>query len=177
VLPVDHIGHACQVRPCHATLHSVLKLFVFFAPAQAQSGYPLLTSLATTRLAINFAAMAPHLTPAELDKIRVWHGKSKLAPVQVHEKLLAWRTRRGLDCPDLTNVRRVLRGESYRQGLVETRGKKRLITRRQVLAMNAKRKELVKKAEGEHEVRWKDVIKKTRGVTLKPLSFVLSWLV
>jgi hypothetical protein len=109
--------------------------------------------------------MAPHLTPAELDKIRIWHGKAKLDPVQVHEKLLAWRTRRGLDCPDLANVRRVLRGESYRQGLVETRGKKRLLTRRQVLAMNSKRKELIKKAEGEHEVRWKDVIKKTRGVT------------
>jgi hypothetical protein len=97
--------------------------------------------------------------------LKQWHGKDKLTSVQVYTKLTARRARRHVAAPDLTNIRRVLRGETYRQGIVETRGRKKILSRRQVRSMNTKRKLLIKKAKGEHEVRWKDVIKETRGVT------------
>jgi hypothetical protein len=35
LLPVDHIGHACQVRSCHEMLHSVLKLFAIFCSSSS----------------------------------------------------------------------------------------------------------------------------------------------
>jgi len=108
--------------------------------------------------------MAPRLTGTELDLIKAWSGKDKLTPAQIHHKVAALRARRSMASPDLTSVRRALRGESFRSGLVETRGRKRLLTLRKVRALNATRKQLIKKAKGEYEVRWADVIKKTRGV-------------
>lgn len=106
--------------------------------------------------------MAPHLTPGELDWLHQQTAAGK-TPVQVHALLRARRARQRKDAPDLTNVRRVLRGKTYRQGLVETRGRKRSLSRRMVLSMDRARKTLTRKAAGQTEVRWRDIVKKARA--------------
>lgn len=57
--------------------------------------------------------------------------------------------------------RKFLRGRTYNQ-TEEARGRKRSLGPRAVAALNKKRRELVKKADGEQEVTWDECIKKSR---------------
>ena len=68
--------------------------------------------------------MAPHLTPAELDFV---HRQAHLGktPVQIHALLTARRARKGISTPDLTALRKVVKGSTYKRGPKETRGRKR----------------------------------------------------
>ena len=95
--------------------------------------------------------MAPHITAKENDFLRGLLGKG-LSPVQIHAKFAARRARSHTDAPALNNLRRVLKGETYKQGLCETRGRKRKLTAVAVRKLNKTRKELIKKAGGEEEV-------------------------
>ena len=95
-------------------------------------------------------AMAPHLTAKEKDFLRALLGKG-LSLVQIHAKFVARRARSHTDAPALNNLRRVLKGETYRQGLCETRGRKRKLTPKAIRKLNKTRKELIKKAAGEEE--------------------------
>jgi hypothetical protein len=111
--------------------------------------------------------MAPHLTSAEIDQVRSWVGQGK-APVEVHRRLKAQRDRVGKDTPTLWNVRRIIKGQTYRQGGTEARGRKRKATRRSVVAMDKARKTLIREAKGEKEVTWPDVVKKARVKKVHP---------
>jgi hypothetical protein len=102
--------------------------------------------------------MAPHLTMAELDQIRAKSGAGK-SPVEIHRWLASYRRRKGWMMPNLTNVRKVLRGKSYRVGLNETRGRKEKVSKKTVRKLDGLRKALIKKAKGEKEVHWGDVLR------------------
>ena len=67
--------------------------------------------------------MAPHLSRKEIDYTNGLHNNKKLSPVEIHSKLDAYRRRRGLGGPDLTTVRRALRGKTHRRGVPERRGR------------------------------------------------------
>jgi hypothetical protein len=109
-------------------------------------------------------AMAPHLEPKEIDQIRKWFGKG-MPPVTIHARLAASRLRRDMDAPHLTNVRKVLKGFSYKaSGQKETRGRPKIFTLTKVKQLDRVRKRLYKEAEGDYEVLWQDVIDKTPGV-------------
>ena len=75
--------------------------------------------------------MAPHLTLKERDVLTAWAADG-LKPVQIRRRLQAQRSRRGLDAPNVTNIRRVFKGATYKQSTKETRGCKRTLTKRQV---------------------------------------------
>ena len=62
----------------------------------------------------------------------------------------------------LTNTRKVLKGNRYKRGKTETRGRKMKYTKANVFAMNKARKALIKTNKNEREVRWEDVRKKAR---------------
>ena len=62
--------------------------------------------------------------------------------------------------PDLTNVRRFLKGATHRKGAVETRGVKRTLTDKQLQKLDATRARLHKEGEGEKEVHWDDIMEK-----------------
>jgi transposase len=62
--------------------------------------------------------------------------------------------------PDLTSVRRFLKGVSHRRGVVETRGAKRKLTHRQLQKINTARKKLYTQAKGEGEVHYDDILEK-----------------
>ena len=67
--------------------------------------------------------MAPHLTKKEIDTLRVKFGEGK-TPIEIHTWLEKARRRQGIDSPDLTNVRKVLKGNTYKANVLEARGEK-----------------------------------------------------
>ena len=69
-------------------------------------------------------AMAPHLSADELDDIFRLRNEGQ-SPAEIHTWLETRRGRRGIPAPNITNIRKVLKGQSYRRGHVQTRGRKR----------------------------------------------------
>ena len=106
--------------------------------------------------------MAPHLSDAELDFIAAKRLAGKSA-VQIHALLSSRRARAGVDAPHLTNVRRALKGKTYKRSRKETRGRKATYSRKVVLALDRARKDLIKKTKNNREVRWQDVRKKAKA--------------
>lgn len=116
-----------------------------------------------------YSAMAPHLTPEELDEIREM-AAARVEPTAIHKQLAARRQQAGLEPPNLTTVRRAFRGQTHLRGRPETRGRKRKLTPANVRRLNAVRRDLVKKARTEHEVHWDDVISKARVPAIAPCT-------
>ena len=104
-------------------------------------------------------AMAPHLTPLELDLISDLKAAGK-GPVEIHAALESKRKKRGIRAPSLPNLRRVIKGKTYKRGQVERRGRKPKVTTRQAHAINNHRRALIKKKDSEEEVHWCDILKK-----------------
>jgi hypothetical protein len=113
--------------------------------------------------------MGKPLTIAEREEARRLLGQ-RLSPVEIYKKIAAARARQRQDPPDLTTVRRFLKAKTHRADKPETRGRKAIFKRRSVLKMNAVRKSLVKKADGEYEVHWEDVMKKARVPKTDPTT-------
>ena len=64
--------------------------------------------------------------------------------------------------PDVTTVRRALKGKTFRRGLKETRGRKAKLTKAATRKLNATRKRLIEKAKGEKEVHWDQILRSAR---------------
>ena len=105
--------------------------------------------------------MAPHLSRKELDRCFFLYAAGK-TPVEICD--LISRTRESLDetRPDLTTVRRALRGATHARGRAETRGRKPKLTAGKLRAMENARVRLIRAAKGEREVHLKDVLKAAR---------------
>ncbi|CAK0909407.1 unnamed protein product [Prorocentrum cordatum] len=105
--------------------------------------------------------MAPHLSKRELDLCFSLYAAGK-TPVEIRD--LVSRTRESLDetGPDLTTVRRALRGATHRRGPAETRGRKPELTAVKLRALNNARVRLIRAAKGEAEIHLKDVMKAAR---------------
>ncbi|CAE8645805.1 unnamed protein product [Polarella glacialis] len=111
--------------------------------------------------------MAPHLTAKELDRSQVMSAKSK-TPVEIHAALFASRSSRNVPGPDLTTVRRALKGDTHRRGAKETRGRKLVLTKKNLRRINTIRKALIKQAKGEREVHLEECIRKARVPMVHP---------
>jgi hypothetical protein len=105
--------------------------------------------------------MAPHMSLAELDRCIKLSSKG-VNPVSIHAKLLATRQHRGQAGPDLTTVRRVLKGQSHKRGRVQARGRPRKLSNMAVLKLNSSRKKLIRTAAGESQVHYKDIMRDAR---------------
>ena len=105
--------------------------------------------------------MAKQLSQAEREEARRLAG-ARTTPLEIWKKLKAARSKCKVAPPDLTSVRRFLKGKTHRQDIEENRGRAPTFTRRNVLKMDKVRKELITKADGEWEVHWEDVMKKAR---------------
>lgn len=101
------------------------------------------------------------MTDKEMDYIHDRANKGDV-PIEIHEKLSKRRARKNIASPNLTNVRKALKGKTYQRAKVETRGRKRVLTKKQVLKVNSTRKKLITEAKGEREICWKEVIRKSR---------------
>ena len=114
--------------------------------------------------------MTPHLTLAERDLLAKWSGQLGLSPLEVHEKFSRHRAARGVVAPNLTNVRKALKGLTYKCGVEETRGRPRLLTRADVLKMNRLRLKMISdsKIGGRREVHWAELIQKAGVPNVAP---------
>lgn len=106
--------------------------------------------------------MAPHLTPAELDFIQEKERNDR-GVLDIYVALKSRRDKKGIAAPHITNFRKFLKGKTYKRNQKETRGRKKKFTERMVHKMNTVRKILIKKAENEREIRWRDVQKRARA--------------
>ena len=102
------------------------------------------------------------MTPQELDYLQVLQSSGQLSIVEIHSRLASRRQLKGLAVPHLTNVRRVLKGLTFKRGIAETRGRKRAVQAKTLRKLDTTRKSLQKKAKGEKEVHWKDVLRTAR---------------
>ena len=103
-------------------------------------------------------AMAPHLTDQELDRMTALQSRGK-TPIEIAAWLATSRERKGIVAPNLTAVRRALKGTSHKRGVVETRGAKRKLTMKQVRKLNSVRKTLLKKAGSESKVTYNQILR------------------
>ena len=71
-------------------------------------------------------SMAPHLSAADRDFL-VRMTVAKKSPVEIHTHLVARKMRQRLPAPALNNLRKALKGLTYKQGRKETRGRKRIV--------------------------------------------------
>ena len=62
--------------------------------------------------------MAPHLSAVELDHVQQLLQKGK-SPVEIHNSLRRLRGRRKVEPPHITNLRRVLKGFTYKRSAVD----------------------------------------------------------
>ena len=105
----------------------------------------------------------------ETSRARILAGKGD-THVQIHKKLVRSRllkagknpnSKKTLG-PDLTNVRRLLKGKTFVTGKPEMRGRKQTLTKANCAQLNKVRKQLIKQADKQKEVVWEEVIKKSR---------------
>ena len=94
--------------------------------------------------------MGKHFSPAELDNIQNWKSKS-WTPVQIHAQLTKDRTCTRQRGPDLTTARRFVKGKTFKRSAVETRGRKRVLSDRNLATMDRARDTLITKADGERD--------------------------
>ena len=73
---------------------------------------------------------------------------------QIYDVLAKRRGAKGVDMLNSTAVRRFLRGHSHKRGKVETRGRKRSLSRRNVLAMDKSRLKFIKDVQGTRQATW-----------------------
>ena len=102
-----------------------------------------------------------HLSERELDNMQQWKSDG-LTPVQIHKRLSTDRRKTHRDGPDLTTVRRSLKGKTHQRSKVETRGRKRILTQTNLNRLDKTRDEIITKADNNYEVHWDDVIKRAR---------------
>ncbi|CAE8671507.1 unnamed protein product, partial [Polarella glacialis] len=109
--------------------------------------------------------MPTHLTSEELDFVLGLQSTKKLPATEILKKLAAKRLRRNAaaSIPDITTVRRALKGKTFRRSSIETRGRKRKMKPDMIKKVNKARMDLVKLAKGEREVHWPEILKKARA--------------
>ena len=118
--------------------------------------------------------MAKQFSPAERDVARRMAGSRK-APVDIWKKLKEMRAKRRLPAPDLTSVRRLLKCVTHRADAPESRGRKAKLGRAVVLRMNKVRKQITTKADGQCEIHWEDIRKKSRVPAVHPTTVARSF--
>ena len=98
------------------------------------------------------------------------HDRAKKGdtPVTIHAKLSTLRARKNVESPDITNIRKTLKGKTYRRSKIETRERRRVLNKKHVLNVNSTCKKLIKEAKGEREVGWSEIIRKSRVPKVSP---------
>ena len=113
--------------------------------------------------------MGKHLTPVELDRAFSLKAQGKV-PNDILKDLSKWRKKKGEQPPDITTLRRALKGKTHRRGRQETRGSKKVLTAAHLRALDSTRKKLIVKADNEFEVHWEDVIQKAKVPLVDPTT-------
>ena len=109
--------------------------------------------------------MGKQLSDTEMDNMQKWKSDS-WTMTQIHKRLSTDRGRRRQAPPDLTTVRRFVKGKTFKRSATETRGRKKSLSAANLRTMDRVRNEIITKADGEREVTWGEVIQKSRVPTV-----------
>ena len=104
--------------------------------------------------------MAP-LTTSGMDRIHKFKAES-FTRMQIHAQLVMDRRRRRQQGPDLTTVRRFVRGKTHKRAVAETRGRKKKRSVANVKAMDRARDKVITQAGCEREISWDEVVRQAR---------------
>ena len=113
------------------------------------------------------ASMGKHFSPIELDNIHQWKSES-CSPLGIHRRLVADRRRKRLAGPDLTTVRRHVKGKTFKRAAAEVRGRKRALSDKNLATLDRVRGQLITKVDGDREVTWAEVMAKARAPKVCP---------
>ena len=105
--------------------------------------------------------MGRHFSNSELDQMSSWRAAGK-TPIDIHTKLCAQRRRRNRGEPCLTAIRRALQGITHKRSRVETRGRPKVLSSRNLKTVDATRKRLIAKADNTRESHWSDLLRASR---------------
>ena len=83
-------------------------------------------------------------------------------------KLATQRARKRIDPPTLRGIQRA--GDTFRRGLVETRGRKKVLTKAHLKKPEANSRAIAKKTKGEREVPWEEIARKARVPKVDPTT-------
>ena len=95
--------------------------------------------------------MGKHFSESEMDNMHKW-AAAGISPVGIHQRLQKARARVRKGGPDLTTVRRALKGSTFKRSRVEARGRPRVLSAANLRAVDRARKQAISKADGEDEV-------------------------
>ena len=105
--------------------------------------------------------MGRHFSDAELDTIQRLKAES-LTPIEIHARPVKERKRLRQKGPDLTTARRFVKGKTQKRSATESRGRKRALSAANLNTMGRVRDELTAKSEGQREIAWDEVVRKSR---------------
>ena len=111
--------------------------------------------------------MGRHVSKSELDQMSSWRAAGK-TPIDIHTKLCAQRRRRNEGEPCLTAIRRALHGITHKRSRVETRGRPKVLSSRNLKTVDATRKRLIAKADNTREIHWSDLLRASRVPKVDP---------
>ena len=85
---------------------------------------------------LSYFAMGKHLTADELDSVQAWRSQG-ISTLEIHRRLQHARATGGGDGPNLSAVRRALRGVAHRRGMVETCRRRRTLSPANIRVLNS----------------------------------------
>ena len=106
--------------------------------------------------------MGRHLTDSELDQLVGWQAAGVTTPA-MHERLAKQRRRTRQEVPDITTVRRALKGTTHKRGRSETRGRKRKLSATTLKKIDVTRDKEYEKVGGEGEIPLDTIRKRARA--------------
>jgi hypothetical protein len=106
--------------------------------------------------------MGRHLTDSELDQLVAWQAAGVTTPA-MHERLAKQRRRTRQEVPDITTVRRALKGTTHKRGRSETRGRKRKLSATTLKKIDVTRDKEYEKVGGEGEIPLDTIRKRARA--------------
>ena len=93
---------------------------------------------------------------AKVDKLVRTEGKT---PTQALQRINAARDKDGVQHVHKSTVHRFCRGLTHKRGAKETRGRKTILAKKDIVHLDRTRRQLIKKANNQHRVKYDDVIK------------------
>ena len=133
------------INPAPDSINQILVAHVFGFQVQISS---LSVSLPALSAGHSSWIMGRHVSKSELDQMSSWRAAGK-TPIDIHTKLCAQRRRRNEGEPCLTAIRRALKGITHKRSRVETRGRPKVLSSRNLKSVDATRKRLIAKG-GQH---------------------------
>ena len=106
--------------------------------------------------------MGRHLTDSELDQLVGWKAAGVTTPA-MHDRLAKQRRRTRQEVPDITTVRRAVKGTTHKRGRSETRGRKRTLSATTLKTIDVTRDKEYEKVGGEGEISLDTIRKRARA--------------